>query len=312
MNRKYLKTLTSLLIIGAIPTAISITTSCSTANEKPKQDAEKIKNYIETNRVNIQLNKETIKLTDFDQKDLIQISLIITDNTLTEEEKEIIKNTKITFSSYLIPHLNEDEKSTITFKLNDVVNINITDLKKLKSPTNKEVTITKLSAEEIKQVIKEKLNENLNFTTATKTFLINAIEDAYKDALTKPSIPSDPNDPNSPQKPNPDLNFARWWESNGVFFVKNSYEAYLYKTYPNLFLESLKNLNVNVYKAKTATSNDFGIEEDNTDPKNKKWHVNIKIYICSYPLIGNPITEEQVKQASYLLEQKLTITKPKI
>lgn len=322
MNKKYLKTFTSLSVIAIAPAAIAITTSCATTiNEKPKQDAEKIKNYILAKTIYVEINKETIKLTDFDQKDLIKISLKLNPNSDVSaidknEIGELIKNTSVTFVGYLLPQLDKDSETKITLKINNVLDIQV-NAYDLKTPTNAPIQITPhLTADEIKQLIAKKLNEDLQFASSTNSFLTTALEQEYKALLEKPSMPSDPNDPSSPLVPNPNLNFGGWWNANGVLFVQKEYTKYLYKTYPVLFSEISKNLNVNVHGIKTDNGDVTGVEEDTTDPNVKKWIVNIKISVTTYPLTpsgsGTTITEEQIEQSSYRFDTKMIIVKPKL
>lgn len=321
MNKKYLKTFASLSIIAIAPAAIAITTSCATTtNEKPKQDAEKIKNYILTKTIYVGINKETIKLTDFDQKDLIKISLKLNPNSDVSaidknEIEELIKSASVTFVGYLLPQLDKDSESKITLKINNALDVQV-NIHDLKTPTNAPIQINPhLTADEIKQLIGKKLNEDLQFISSTNSFLTTALEQEYKALLEKPSMPSDPNDPSSPLVPNPNLNFANWWNANGVLFVQKEYTKYLYKTYPILFSETSKNINVNVHAIKTENSNEAGIQEDTTDPNNKKWIINIKISVTTYPLTasgsGTTITEAQIEQSSYRFDTKITIVKPK-
>lgn len=265
MNKKIYATLT-LGVIGISPLVVSIVTSCSRnkSNEQTSQDAMKIQGFIQGKSVKLTINQASIKITDFDTKNLIKIGFKlddskISDETYKKEIQEVINRSEIEFVDYFLPKLNDDANTPIKVKINKSLELDI-QLKDFVTQDNKVINVTNLNAQEIKDLLKTKLNSDLNFITSINTFSIEKLRSLYIDWR---------------KNPNNIGSFKTYWNGFGVFGLQQSLKDEMIRKYKNYFYDNASqgtNLYIDVKN----------ISISDTVDSNNKWVVNTRIIMSTY------------------------------
>lgn len=262
MNKKIYATLT-LASIGIAPIVVSTVTSCS-KNNPNEQDAAKIQGLIQGKSIKLTINQETIKVTNFDTKDLIKIGFKLEDSKISDESykkeiQELINRSKIELVDYFLPKLNEDGNTPIKVKINDSLEMDI-QLKDFVTQDNKAISVTNLKAQEIKDLLISKLNKDLNFITSVKNLSEETLRSSYIDWKNNPEHVGD---------------FKTYWNGFGVITLQQSLKNEMMKKYKNYFYDnSSQGTNLDIVVKSVSISN--------TVDNNNKWVIDAKISISTY------------------------------
>ncbi|MBD5423238.1 MAG: hypothetical protein HDR43_01955 [Mycoplasma sp.] len=238
-----LKLISSLIISTLVISPISLSVSCI-SNGATIIDSNNVYNAIKTGNIKISIeNKDNnpIKINELSNvKFTFSIDTPITDNDTENKYYDEIKNSlnksEINLISYFIPKLNEDNNSSLIFEINKSSNYQIEVPVNLIYNNNEKLQLTNLNGEEIKELIKTKLNEDKEFVIKIRNSLSSILDNNIN-------------------------NIDEYWNQN-----KNEIELiltnFMYREYSNLFNSYYKNLFISLGNITVEQNN-----ENNTKTK---------------------------------------------